>query len=38
MLKAFEIVTRDETTAAQFMAAVQAEDVSIEDWSGVWQI
>jgi hypothetical protein len=36
MLRAFEIVTRDEATAEQFMAAVRAEDVSIEDWSGVW--
>ncbi len=42
MLRAFEIVTRDEATAEQFtaqpMAAVRAEDVSIEDWSGVWPI
>jgi hypothetical protein len=36
MGNAFEIVTRDETTAARFMAVVQAVDVSIEDWSGVW--
>jgi hypothetical protein len=42
MLRAFEIVTRDEAAAehprAQPTVAVQAEDVSIEDWSGVWRI
>jgi hypothetical protein len=30
----FQVVTPDETAAAQFMTAVQAEDISIEDWSG----
>lgn len=30
----FQIVTPDETAATQFMTAVQAEDIGIEDWSG----
>jgi hypothetical protein len=31
----FQIVTADEASASRFMAIVQAEDISIEDWSGV---
>jgi hypothetical protein len=36
VMNEFQVVTRDEAAAERFMAAVQAEDVSIEDWSGVW--
>lgn len=32
----FQIVTETEKEAEIFMAEVQAEDVSIEDWSGIW--
>lgn len=32
----FQIVTRTVEVAERFMAVVAAEEVSIEDWGGVW--